>query len=100
MLLKYTKFNYLQVIPGSPAHGELMRGDIITKIKDYDARDLTHLDAQNMFKTSVSSIPIVVRRYIVVDLIAYSFQPLLTRHITENTFLSCYTRTAIVEMQR
>ncbi|KAG4077421.1 hypothetical protein HA402_002848 [Bradysia odoriphaga] len=47
---------------GSPAHGELMRGDIITKICDYDARDLTHLDAQNLFKSAANSIPLVVHR--------------------------------------
>ncbi|KAJ6640625.1 PDZ and LIM domain protein 1 [Pseudolycoriella hygida] len=47
---------------GSPAHGQLMRGDILTKIGDYDARDLTHLDAQNLFKSAANRIPLVVHR--------------------------------------
>lgn len=51
-----------QVQLGSPAHGELMRGDIVTKIGDYDARDLTHLDAQNLFRSAVNTIPLVVHR--------------------------------------
>ncbi len=52
-----------QVQLGSPAHGELMRGDILTKVGDYDARDLTHLDAQNLFKTAANRIQLVVHRY-------------------------------------
>lgn len=44
-----------------------MRGDIVTKICDYDARDLTHLDAQNLFKSAVNSIPLVVHRYWIYD---------------------------------
>lgn len=51
-----------QVQSGSPAQGQVLRGDIITKIRDYDARDLTHQDANNLFTSSVSSIPLVVRR--------------------------------------
>lgn len=53
-----------QVQLGSPAQGQLLRGDIVTKIRDYDARDLTHQDAHNLFQASISSIPIVVRRYV------------------------------------
>lgn len=41
-----------------------MRGDIVTKIRDFDSRDLTHLDAQKLFKSAGNSIPIVVRRYV------------------------------------
>lgn len=58
---------YLKVQLGSPAYGELMRGDIITKIGDYDARDLTHLDAQNLFKSAANRVPLVVHRYIVTQ---------------------------------
>lgn len=47
---------------GSPAQGELMRGDVITKIGDYDARDLMHIDAKNLFKSAENSIQVVVHR--------------------------------------
>lgn len=47
---------------GSPAQGELMRGDVITKIGDYDARDLMHIDAKNLFKAAENSIQVVVHR--------------------------------------
>jgi hypothetical protein len=40
----------------------LLRGDIITKIEDYDARDLRHEDAQMLFKNASNQIKIVVRR--------------------------------------
>ncbi|XP_069705246.1 uncharacterized protein Zasp66 isoform X3 [Periplaneta americana] len=47
---------------GSPASGELRRGDIIKKISEYDARDLRHEDAQNLFKNASNSISLVVQR--------------------------------------
>lgn len=47
---------------GSPAQGELLRGDVITKIEDYDARDILHIDAQHIFKTAGNSIKLVVHR--------------------------------------
>uniref|UniRef100_A0A336LPE4 CSON010098 protein n=1 Tax=Culicoides sonorensis TaxID=179676 RepID=A0A336LPE4_CULSO len=46
----------------SPASEELLRGDVITKIESYDARDLTHLDAQKLFKQATTQIKLVVRR--------------------------------------
>lgn len=51
-----------QVRIGSPAQGELLRGDIITKIEDYDARDIRHSDAQHFFKSAGNSIRLVVHR--------------------------------------
>jgi hypothetical protein len=39
-----------------------MRGDIITKVEDYDARDLRHEDAQLLFRTQDNKIRLVVRR--------------------------------------
>lgn len=39
-----------------------MRGDIITKVEDYDARDLRHEDAQLLFRTQDNRIRLVVRR--------------------------------------
>uniref|UniRef100_A0A182NH40 PDZ domain-containing protein n=1 Tax=Anopheles dirus TaxID=7168 RepID=A0A182NH40_9DIPT len=46
----------------SPAQPELLRGDVITKIDQYDARDLTHNDAQNLFRNAGSQIKVTVRR--------------------------------------
>ncbi|XP_075970440.1 PDZ_signaling and DUF4749 domain-containing protein Zasp66 isoform X2 [Anticarsia gemmatalis] len=51
-----------KVTPGAPAGRELIRGDIIAKIDDYDARDLRHEDAQNLFKNAQKQIRIVVQR--------------------------------------
>lgn len=49
---------------GTPAFGEVLRGDIISKISDYDARDLRHVDAQNLFRNAGNEINIVVHRYL------------------------------------
>ncbi|KAG5678489.1 hypothetical protein PVAND_008158 [Polypedilum vanderplanki] len=56
------KDEYYYVHPNSPAERELMRGDIITKVEDYDARDLRHEDAQMLFRTQDNKIRLVVRR--------------------------------------
>lgn len=40
----------------------MLRGDIITKVEDYDARDLRHEDAQMLFRTQDNKIRLVVRR--------------------------------------
>lgn len=47
---------------GSPAQGELYRGDVITKIEDYDSRDLRHDDANYLFKNAGNTIKLVVQR--------------------------------------
>uniref|UniRef100_W8BCA8 PDZ and LIM domain protein Zasp n=1 Tax=Ceratitis capitata TaxID=7213 RepID=W8BCA8_CERCA len=47
---------------GSPAYGEVLRGDIIAKIRDYDARDVTHADAETLFRRAGNEIKIVVHR--------------------------------------
>ncbi|XP_013141383.1 PREDICTED: LIM domain-binding protein 3 isoform X1 [Papilio polytes] len=51
-----------RVTPGTPAGKDLARGDIIAKIDDYDARDLRHEDAQNLFKNANNQIKLVVQR--------------------------------------
>lgn len=51
-----------QVQANSPAQSELLRGDIITKVEDFDARDLRHEDAQMLFRTQDNQIRLVVRR--------------------------------------
>ncbi|XP_066601316.1 PDZ and LIM domain protein 3 isoform X2 [Prorops nasuta] len=40
---------------------QLQKGDVIKKIDDYDARDLRHIDAQNLLQTS-ETIKLVVER--------------------------------------
>ncbi|XP_045534167.1 uncharacterized protein LOC106714993 isoform X2 [Papilio machaon] len=55
-------FERRRVTPGTPAGKELARGDIIAKIDDYDARDLRHEDAQNLFKNANNQIKLVVQR--------------------------------------
>lgn len=57
-----------QVNPATPAQAELVRGDVITKIDDYDARDLRHEDAQNLFKNAGNTIKLAIQRYIDVGL--------------------------------
>ncbi|XP_017136621.1 uncharacterized protein LOC108152090 isoform X3 [Drosophila miranda] len=51
-----------RVQAGSPSHGELLRGDIIAKIGEYDARDLSHADAQQLFRGAGNEIRLVVHR--------------------------------------
>ncbi|XP_012546059.1 PDZ and LIM domain protein 3 isoform X3 [Bombyx mori] len=51
-----------RVTPGTPAGRDLVRGDIIAKIDDYDARDLRHEDAQNLFKNAPNQIKLVIQR--------------------------------------
>ncbi|KAL1455040.1 hypothetical protein WDU94_009161 [Cyamophila willieti] len=51
-----------KVYPSTPAAAELKRGDIIRKISDYDARDVRHKDATNLFQTSDTSIILAVQR--------------------------------------
>ncbi|XP_050307563.1 PDZ and LIM domain protein Zasp isoform X6 [Anthonomus grandis grandis] len=47
---------------GSPAQGGLQRGDIITKVGNYDSRDIRHEDAQNLFRNAGSNVRLVVQR--------------------------------------
>ncbi|XP_017479230.1 PREDICTED: uncharacterized protein LOC108368825 isoform X2 [Rhagoletis zephyria] len=51
-----------EVQVGSPAYGEVLRGDIIAKVRDYDARDLNHADAETLFRNAGNEIKIVVHR--------------------------------------
>uniref|UniRef100_A0A8D8V789 PDZ and LIM domain protein 2 n=1 Tax=Cacopsylla melanoneura TaxID=428564 RepID=A0A8D8V789_9HEMI len=51
-----------KVYPNTPAAAELKRGDIIRKITDYDARDVRHKDATNLFQTSDTSITLAIQR--------------------------------------
>lgn len=48
---------------GTPAEGQLYRGDIISKIGEYDSRDIRHEDAENLFRHAGNTIRIVIQRY-------------------------------------
>lgn len=50
------------IITRAQEGGEVRRGDIIKKIADYDARDLRHEDAQNLFRNAGNTISLVVQR--------------------------------------
>lgn len=52
----------IQVMAGTPAHGRLVRGDVIAKIQEYDARDMRNIDAQNLFRSAKNQIRVVVHR--------------------------------------
>nr|CAH7739723.1 unnamed protein product [Callosobruchus chinensis] len=47
---------------GCPVQNVLQRGDIITKVGNYDARDIRHQDAQTLFKNAGTCIQVVVQR--------------------------------------
>jgi len=51
-----------QAQDGSPAGGELRRGDKGKKIAEYDARDLRHEDAQTLFRNAGNTISLVIQR--------------------------------------
>ncbi|XP_076270612.1 PDZ_signaling and DUF4749 domain-containing protein Zasp66 isoform X10 [Rhynchophorus ferrugineus] len=55
-------FMVTKVSFGSPAQGVLQRGDIITKVGNYDSRDIRHQDAQNLFRNAGNDIRVVVQR--------------------------------------
>lgn len=40
----------------------MVRGDVIVKLQEYDARDVRNIDAQNMFRSAGNHIRIVVHR--------------------------------------
>ncbi|XP_075233235.1 PDZ_signaling and DUF4749 domain-containing protein Zasp66 isoform X3 [Lycorma delicatula] len=47
---------------GTPSDGILKPGDKIRKIADYDARDIRHQDAQNLFHNAGNTIKLVIQR--------------------------------------
>ncbi|XP_025417948.1 PDZ and LIM domain protein 3 isoform X2 [Sipha flava] len=51
-----------KVYYGSPSERDLRVGDIIRKIEVYDARDLRHSDAQNLFGNADQTITLVIQR--------------------------------------
>nr|CAD7443386.1 unnamed protein product [Timema bartmani] len=70
-----TPFVVTRVQAGSPADGELQRGDLIKKIGDYDARDLRHEDAQNLFKSAGNTISLAVKRSVEGQTFAPTYAP-------------------------
>ncbi|XP_074647046.1 uncharacterized protein LOC141903065 isoform X2 [Tubulanus polymorphus] len=51
-----------RVFTGSPAEGELQRGDIISAIDNYDTTSLSHKEAQDIIKKSGGQLLLSVRR--------------------------------------
>ncbi|KAK6620569.1 hypothetical protein RUM43_010861 [Polyplax serrata] len=51
-----------KVLPGSPGDKKLKEGDEITKIEDYDARDITHLNVYYLFQKAGTSIKLAIKR--------------------------------------
>jgi len=51
-----------RVFTGSPAEGELHRGDIIIAIENYDATGMLHKDSQEMIKSSGGELNMTIRR--------------------------------------
>ena len=56
------KVSILQVFVGSPAEGELHRGDTIAAIENYDASQMTHKQAQDVIKGCGGSCSLRIRR--------------------------------------
>lgn len=52
----------LQVFAGSPADGELHRGDVIESVQNYDACNMMHKQAQDLIKQAGGSLSLLVRR--------------------------------------
>ncbi|XP_014248908.1 PDZ and LIM domain protein 3 isoform X2 [Cimex lectularius] len=51
-----------RAIAGTPAEGFVKPGDEVLQIGDYDSRDITHQDAQSLFKNAGNSIRLVIHR--------------------------------------
>ena len=47
---------------GSPADGELHRGDIIVAIENYDATTMLHKQAQDLIKQAGGAMSLRIRR--------------------------------------
>jgi C-terminal processing protease CtpA/Prc len=50
------------VFVGSPADGELHRGDAILGINGYDASNMIHKQAQDLIKNAGGTINLIVRK--------------------------------------
>lgn len=52
-----------QVSNGSPAEGELHRGDVVTQINGHPTSEMTHREGADMIKNAGTTISLVVQRY-------------------------------------
>lgn len=53
----------MKVVPGSPADGEVRRGDVLTKINSLPCAKMTHQEASDMIKNAGPTITITLHRY-------------------------------------
>lgn len=60
---KFLHLILLQVFTGSPASGDLQRGDVITSIQHRDASFLLHQEANDLIRNSGGSIQLGIRRF-------------------------------------
>lgn len=57
-----TPLTVQRVFVGSPADGELHRGDVIESVQNYDATNMMHKQAQDLIKQAGGSLALRVRR--------------------------------------
>lgn len=57
-----TPLTVQRVFVGSPADGELHRGDVIESVQNYDTSNMMHKQAQDLIKQAGGSLSLMVRR--------------------------------------
>lgn len=55
-----------QVFAGTPASGDLQRGDVIVLVQHRDASQLTHQEANEIIKNSGGSVSFTIRRFLYI----------------------------------
>ena len=55
---------WLQVFVGSPADGELQRGDVIVSIEGRQTGYMVHKQAQDIIKAAGGTLELCVKRYV------------------------------------
>ena len=54
----------LQVNPGSVAAGNLTPGDVVLKIGNVNATNITHTDAQEIIKGACNILQFTIKKYV------------------------------------
>lgn len=93
-------FCFLKVIIGSPSDGVLQAGDLIRKISNYDARDLSHKDALSLFKNAGSNISVAVERLVHMERIHSCITPNSTAKIVYVPIVTCWIFCRLVPIDR
>jgi C-terminal processing protease CtpA/Prc len=61
-----------QVFAGTPASGDLQRGDAIVLVQHRDASHLTQQEANEIIKNSGGSVSFTIRRFLYIYFYRYS----------------------------